>query len=142
LPNQTAPNPSGPKVVTQDLLMDIADDVTVQSGESLPGLVNINTAGLATLTCLPGLDRQLAQAIISYRLSSGFFPNTAHLLKVQGMTSDRFKQVAPRVTARSETFRIFSEGRVTSSGARQRIQEIVHVGLHNLTTLSYREDDL
>jgi hypothetical protein len=46
------------------------------------------------------------------------------------------------VTARSETFRILSEGRVTSSGARQRIQEIVHIGLHSLTTLSYREDDL
>jgi competence ComEA-like helix-hairpin-helix protein len=122
--------------------MDIADDLTVQSNESLPGLVNINTAGLEALTCLPGLNRQLAQAIISYRQSSGFFPNIAHLLKVPGMARESFKQVASRVTARSETFRILSEGRVTSSGARQRIQEIVHIGLHSLTTLSYREDDL
>ena len=142
LPNQPASSPSGPKVVSQELLMEIADDLTVQSVESLPGLVNINTAGLAALACLPGLDRQLAQAIISYRQSSGFFPNTAHLLKVQGLTRESFKQVAPRVAARSETFRILSEGRVTSTGARQRIQEIVHIGLHNLTTLSYREDDL
>ena len=122
--------------------MDIADDLTVQSGENLPGLVNINTAGLATLVCLPGLNRPLAQAIISYRQSSGFFPNSAHLLKVQGMSRETFKQVASRVAARSETFRILSEGRVTSTGARQRIQEIVHIGLHSLTTLSYREDDL
>ena len=142
VPNPPGSNPSGPKVVSQDLLMDIADDLTVQSNESQPGLVNINTAGLEALTCLPGLTRQLAQAIISYSQSSGFFPNTAHLLKVQGMRRDNFKQVAPRVTARSETFRILSEGRVTSSGARQRIQEIVHIGLHSLTTLSYREDDL
>ena len=58
------------------------------------------------------------------------------------MTRDIFKQVAPQVSARSETYRILSEGKVTSSGARQRIQEIVRVGLHDLTTLSYREDDL
>jgi hypothetical protein len=58
------------------------------------------------------------------------------------MTRDVFQQVAARVSVRSETFRILSEGKVTSSGARQRIQEIVHVGLNDLSTLSYREDDL
>jgi hypothetical protein len=61
---------------------------------------------------------------------------------VPGMTRDIFKQVAARVSARSETFRILSEGKVTSTGTRQRIQEIVHIGLNDLTTLSYREDDL
>jgi hypothetical protein len=88
------------------------------------------------------VDRQLAQAIISYRQSSGFFSNTAELLKVSGMTPTIFKQVAPLVSARSETFRILSEGRVTSTGARQRVQIIVHVGLNDVSTLSYREDDL
>jgi hypothetical protein len=46
------------------------------------------------------------------------------------------------VTARSETYSILSEGKVTSSGTRQRIQMIVHVGLNSIETLSYREDDL
>jgi competence ComEA-like helix-hairpin-helix protein len=141
-PNQPAAKPPGPKVISENLLEEIADDLTVQSGDTLPGLMNINTAGLEALVCLPGLDRQSAQAIISYRQSSGFFPNIAHLLRVQGVTRETFKQVAPRVTVRSETFRILSKGRVSSSGARQRIQEIVHVGLHRLITLSYREDDL
>jgi hypothetical protein len=48
--------------------------------------------------------------------------------------------VAPLVTARSETYRILSEGKVTSTGARQRIQVIVRVGLQDIQTLSYRED--
>ena len=77
-----------------------------------------------------------------YRQSSGYFPNTGELLKVGGMTSDIFKQVAPLVTARSETFRILSEGKVTSTGARQRIQEVVHIGLSEVKTLGYREDNL
>jgi competence ComEA-like helix-hairpin-helix protein len=120
----------------------MADDLTTQSGEDLPGVVNINTASLEVLACLPGLSRELAQAIISFRQSSGFFPNIAGLLRVPGMTPDSFKQVAPRVTARSETFCILSEGKISSTGARQRLQEIVHVGLRSVTTVSYREDDL
>jgi competence ComEA-like helix-hairpin-helix protein len=146
-PNVQSPNgppsaPTGPKVVSEQLLMEIGDDLTVQNGEALAGVVNINTASLEVLACLPGVSRELAQAIISYRTSSGFFPNTACLLKVPGMTRDTFKQVTTRVSARSETFRILSEGKVTSTGTRQRIQEIVHIGLNDLTTLSYREDDL
>lgn len=122
--------------------MDIADDLTVQSARELPGAINLNRASLEVLMCLPGVTRQLAHAIISYRQSSGYFPNVAHLLKVPGFNRDLLKQIAPLVSTRSETFRILSEGRIKSSGARARIQEIVHVGLHQLTTVSYREDDL
>ena len=142
-PPQAAPQPnnrSGPKVVSDELFMDIADDLTNESGKDLPGLVNINTAGLAVLSCIPGIDRQSAQAIISYRQSNGFFSNIAGLLKVPGMNRENFKQAAPLLTARSETYRILSEGKVTSSGARQRIQVIVRVGLTDIQTLSYRED--
>ena len=132
--------PAGPKVVNDTLLMDIADEVTVNDKSDLPGAVNINSASLSVLACLPGLERDLAQAIISHRQSAGFFPNIAWLLKVPGITRDIFKQLAPRVTTRSETFRIVSEGRVDSTGARRRIEVIVNVGLHDIETLSYRED--
>ena len=140
--NPQAGNPSGPKVISESLLMDIGDDVTAQGGTNLAGVVNINTASLEVLVCLPGLSRELAQAIINFRQSNGFFSNVAWLLRVPGMTEDLFKQVCPRVTTRSETFRILSEGRVTSTGARQRIQEIVRVGLRSVVTVSCREDDL
>src|ERR1039458_3344529 len=113
-----------------------------ETGASLPGAININTAGLDVLVCLPGVSRELAQAVISQRQSGGFFANTGELLKVPGLTSDMFKQIAPLVTTRSETFRILSEGKINSSGARQRIQAIIHVGLNGQKTLSWREDDL
>ena len=140
--DQSSGNASGPKVIDENLFMDIADDVTVDSNDALAGAINLNTANLDVLACLPGIGRELAQAIVSHRQSSGFFPNIAQLLKVPGMTRDIFKQVAPLVSARSETFRILSEGKIKSTGARQRIQVIVHIGLNDITTLSYREDDL
>lgn len=139
-PNNSS-NSSDRKVISEELFLDIADDVTVDSNSSLPGSININTANLEVLACLPGVDRQLAQAIISYRQSSGFFAHTAMLLRVPGISQSLFKQLAPLVTARSETFRILSEGQV-NSGVRQRILTVVHIDLKDVRTLSYREDDL
>ena len=141
LPDAQQPGspPSGPKVISEELFLDVADDLTTESTQDLPGLVNVNTASRAVLMCLPGMDQALAEAIISYRQSSGFFPNVAWLLKVPGMNQQILKPLAPRVTTRSETFRIISEGKVRSTGTRQRIQEIVHVGLGNLKVLAYQE---
>jgi len=64
------------------------------------------------------------------------------VLKVDGMNRQIFQQIAPLITARSETYRILAEGRVKSTGARQRIQVIVQVNLDGVKTLSYREDNL
>ncbi len=133
---------SGPHLIDEDLLMQIADSLTATDDKTLNGAINVNTAGANVLVCLPGIDRDLAQRIISQRQSSGFFANPAELLKVDGMTPDIFKQVAPLVTARSETFRILAEGRVKSTGVRQRLQVIARVNLDGVETLSYREDDL
>lgn len=133
-----APRVTGQPVISESLLLEIADDVTVADKDQ-PGAVNINSASPAVLMCLPGVSRELAQAIVSYRKSAGFFPNTAWLLKVNGMTREIFKQLAPKVTARSETFRILSEGQLPS-GVRKRIQVIVHLGSSDIETVSYRED--
>lgn len=140
--SQTQGGSSGASVIDENLFEDIADDVTTDSDQTLAGIININTTGVDTLACIPGIDRTLAQAIISYRKSNGYFPNIAWLMKVSGMTDQLLKQAAPFIDARSETFRILSEGKVKSTGVRQRVQVIVHVGLHDVNTLSYREDSL
>jgi DNA uptake protein ComE-like DNA-binding protein len=139
--NNSTPPPggsdsSGQRVIDENLFMEIADDVTTADDKTLSGAININTAGANVLICLPGIDRDLAKKIISHRQSSGFFANPAELLKVDGMTRDIFKQVAPLVTARSETFRILAEGRVKSTGVRQRVQVIARVNLDGVKTAS------
>ena len=133
--------PAGPKLVDANLLMDIADDLMAgNAAEEQAGAINLNTASPDVLACLPGVSLELAQAIVSYRRSAGFLPNIAWLLKVDGITPAIFKQIAGQVCARSETFRILSEGRVDSSGARKRIEVIVQLGSSEIETLSWRED--
>jgi len=133
---------SGSQVVSEDLFMDIADNITTDNSQSLSGAINVNTASLDVLVCLPGLSRELAQFIISHRQSGGYFANIGELLKLPEMSRDILKQIAPLITARSETYRILSEGRINSTGTRQRIQAILHVGLSSQQILSWREDDL
>jgi len=122
------------------LLMDIGDDVTTNPGRVQQGAININTASAEVLACLPGVNESLAQAIVAYRRSAGFFPNIAWLLKVDGLTQEIFKQLAPKVAARSDTYRILSEGIVPSSGARKRIQAIVRLDAGSFDMLAWRED--
>jgi competence ComEA-like helix-hairpin-helix protein len=131
---------NGPTLISEELFSQIADNVSVSDDEDLTGLININTASASVLDCLPGIDPSLAQAIVAFRQSSGYFPNVAGLLKVDGMSRNVFKQVVPLVTARSETYRIISEGKVDSTGARQRVEEIVHIGRRDIETIFYRED--
>lgn len=145
-PGLTQPPPgiasgqAGNKVIDEKLLIEIADQLTCVDTSDQSGLVNINTASSTVLKCLPGMDSEKAQAIIMYRQSSGYLPNIAHLLRVPGMNQPLFKALAPRVTARSETFRILSEGSVRSSGVRQRIEVVVKLTSTDVETLSYRED--
>lgn len=134
--------PTGPTLIDERLFKDIADHLTVEEQSQLDGAININTAAVEVLMCLPGISRPLAQAIVSHRQSNGAFTSVAGLLDVPGITRDLFKPLAPRVAVRSETFRIVGEGQVGSRGVRQRIEVVVHVGRSTVTTLEYREDDL
>jgi len=145
-PSQPNPNSEGnrpgEKLISEDLLIEIADDLTAQSEPIQKGAININTADPEVLACLPGITEEIAHAIVSYRTSNGFFANVAWLLKVPGINAQIFKQVEPRVCTRSHTFRILSEGKVTSTGASKRIQAIVRISDFYVDTLSIREDNL
>lgn len=139
---QGRPQVAGPRVIDEGLFLEIADLVTVAGDEFRPGLVNLNTAPLEVLECLPGMTRELAQAVIHQRASAGYFESIAGVLRVSGFTREILRQLAPRVTVRSETFRITAEGRIRSSGITSRVQAVVRVGPRAVQTLAYREDDL
>jgi len=127
------------KLVSEDILKRIADDLTTDNGNERAGLVNINSAPVQVLACLDGLTQELADAIVRHRQSNGPFDNVAGLLEVQGMTQDIFKKVCSRLAARPGTYRIICEGRVTATGATKRIEAVVRPGAFEFETLSFRE---
>lgn len=139
-PPQGQQGSTGPKLIDEDLFLQIADSVKTSPETARRGVININTASVPVLMCMQGMTEELAQAIVAHRQSAGFFPNIGYLLKVPGMNRDLFKQFAPKITARSENFRIVSEGAVGTSGARKRIETIVRLTSTGIDTISYREN--
>lgn len=137
-------NPNGPKVISETLLQEVADNLTTGDGNESRGTgqINVNTASAAVLACLPGVEAALAQAIIAQRASAGPFAHPLGLLKVTGMNRELLKPLLPRINTRSDTYRIHAEGLVPGRGNRRHLEVVVRASTTGFTTLAYREDDL
>jgi comEA protein len=69
---------------------------TEQSAD--PALVDLNRAGLAELTTLPGIGQKRAEAILAFRESHGGFQNVAQLLKIKGIGRAMLRKLRTLVT--------------------------------------------
>jgi DNA uptake protein ComE-like DNA-binding protein len=134
------PSSAPVKVVSQSLLKTIADELTAESSIRAEGLVNINSAGKTVLACLPGMDEELAGAVVLHREQYGFFSSPADLLDVPGMTLEILKKVWGRTTVRSDTYRIVGEGFVPSTRSRKRIEVVARMSDYGFETVYWRED--
>lgn len=67
-------------------------------GPGAGGLVNLNTADVATLETLPGVGPVLAQRIVEWREANGGFTAVDELGEVSGIGEKTFADLAPRVT--------------------------------------------
>lgn len=63
-----------------------------------PQKVDINRAEIWLLEALPGIGKTLSQRIVDYRQKNGPFRNTKDLLKVDGIGSDKYKQIQDLIT--------------------------------------------
>ncbi len=114
---------------------NIADKITVDDTEQVPGRINVNTASKIVLAALLGGDdkaHQLADNIIAHRenLPDGM-KSIAEIMDVSSMDIDTFKKIANHITVRSNVFTIRSfasaESKVISRGELQ-IESVVDRG--------------
>jgi len=109
----------------------IADKITVEDGQRLPGKVNINTASVTVLAALLGGDDaayELAENIVAYRETLMYgMESIGELLQVQGMSVETFKQIAGAVTTRSNVYmiRCFSTAESGPGGSVSFVTEAV-----------------
>jgi type II secretory pathway component PulK len=88
-------------------LPDVLDRLTTE-GPILFGKVNVNTASAAVLAALPGFDEEVAERIARTRVDvDPVVKETPAWLYTENIVSaDRFKEMAPMLTARSYQFHL------------------------------------
>ena len=110
--------------VTAEQLPAVMDKLMVRPPV---GLVNVNTASAQVLALLPGFDAGLAQQIVDARASvdATLKATTAWLVTQNVVDADRFKLIAPALTARSLQFRIHCVGFGVPNGRFRVIEAVV-----------------
>ena len=106
--NQSQQNQA--ELLSSQTFNQIADKITVQSGEKLPGKVNVNTASLIVLRALLGGDdnaEQIAEDIITYREGLLYgMQSISEVRQVQSINTNTFKTIAGSITTRSDVYTI------------------------------------
>lgn len=64
------------------------------------GLVNINTADLATLCTLPGIGESRAADIIAYREAHGLFASCEDIMSVSGIKTSVYEKICDKITVK------------------------------------------
>ena len=122
-------------------LRRIADRITVRDDETIPGRININTAGRVVLQTLPHVNEQLAERIIQYRkgLPEGF-TSIAELLLMPELTINHFKKLAELITVRSNVFTVRSLGLAARTGLKHYLEAVVaRVDQGGLSVIYWKE---
>lgn len=77
----------------------LADRLTASEEETLPGLVNVNTASKEVLLCLPGLEESDVDALISYRETNADLDSVAWVANV--LDREKATAIGNYITVRS-----------------------------------------
>lgn len=127
--------------VGKEELSVVLDQFTTVRSPQRKGLININTASIAVLVTIPGIDDPLAESIASTRKSISPERRTTIAWLVQEGVVDaaRFKQIAPYITARSFQFSFQVIGYGVPSG-RYRILDVLVDVAGNESRVLYLRD--
>jgi len=121
----------------------VLDKLTVLPGggrRPMLGLINVNTASVAALTAVLQ-DEELARRIVGARPDAPAEGRgtTAWLYTENVVTADRFKEIAPRLTARSFQYRVRCVGYGWPCGQFRVIEAIVDVAAGSPRMLYQRD---
>ncbi len=82
----------------------IRGDITASNGSTVPGLINVNTAGEMVLSCIPGIGPENASALIAYRVANPDAVRGSFAWLTQVLNRGSITRAGPYITDRSYQF--------------------------------------
>ncbi|MBI3869119.1 MAG: general secretion pathway protein GspK [Verrucomicrobia bacterium] len=119
----------------------LLDSFTTSSEPQRKGLINVNTASIAVLATVAGIDEPLAEAIVSARrsISPERRSTLAWLLQEDVVDATQFKTIAPHLTTRSLQYSFHVVGFGVPSGRYRVLEVVVDLG-SNKPRVAYLRD--
>lgn len=122
-------NPAAAEPLDFQTFARIADRITINGENRIPGRININTASWEVLVVLFGggdQAEQAAYAVVAERAGLLYgFQSIADLVSVQSVGLERFKSLADQITIRSDVFTIRCFATAAVSGATLQTECLV-----------------
>ena len=141
-PSQPQGNVNGDQALPLDLqtFYEIIDKVSVSDDESVPGRVNVNTAGEDVLIALFEGDQQVASDIISFRegREEGLV-SLGDLKDIKSINIELAKKFIGSVTTRSSVFTVHSTATGQATKISRKIEAVVDRGKSPTEILYYRD---
>jgi hypothetical protein len=130
----------------QTLLPQVVDQLTTVRGPEIPARINVNTAPVAVLSTLPGLQPSDVQNILSMRPSPAssdppdpMFQTPAWLVLNAHISPTTMKTLEPYITARSQVYRAQVIGYFDRKGPVSRLDVIIDTNQGQPRFLYYRD---
>ena len=76
----------------------LAANKSLEAGSEVVNLLNVNDAGPAALTTLPGVGKVTAEKIVAFRTENGPFKSVDDLIMVKGVGKKVLEKIRPLVT--------------------------------------------
>ena len=141
-PSQPQGNVNGDQALPLDLqtFYEIIDKVSVSDDESVPGRVNVNTAGEDVLIALFEGDQQVAYDIISFREGrEEGLASLGDLKDIKSINIELAKKFIGSVTTRSSVFTVHSTATGQATKISRKIEAVVDRGKSPTEILYYRD---
>ena len=140
------------KLITEGEFREIVDSITVVEGNTISGLINLNTAPAEVLMLLPNMTEEMASAIIIRRetapedndpslenVEGNPFQKITDLFEIEGFSINIFKDLAGRITFRSHGFMIIGSGIDSNGKIVAKCESIVDRTSENVKLTYWRQ---
>jgi type II secretory pathway component PulK len=89
--------------MTEAEFMQIEADITTETGSTIEGRVNVNTASAAVLTCIPGIGEDKAIELVNYRQSNTETVNSVAWVR-NVLSEEQMAEAGPLLTGQTYVF--------------------------------------
>ena len=124
-------------------LSELMDNFTVNSQETIPGRININTASRAVLLGVPGMTQEIADSILAQRDPTGLNDPTqtheAWILERGLVTLEEMRALQPYICAGGDVFRAQIVGYFSGEATSSRAEVIIDATKSVPTLLSWKD---